>query len=163
MKKIPLILMILAPYLLLGAIHFGSENAQILCMMFVYSVMFLGALNAFLLPQSGYRGDQILLWGVVLKIAYLPLTLCFFLAGIGLFPEGFYSRQHDGFFLRLWAYCLVLHTSLYGISGLRRCVIKKRLSLKTALFHGLLQLVLLVDVPNALYCYRKSKNKDGQV
>lgn len=68
-----MILMLAAPYLLLGL--YLSENTEVLPAGFALfaAVMLFGALYAFFLPRGGCGGTQILFWCMLLKLCNIPI------------------------------------------------------------------------------------------
>ncbi len=127
MKKIPMILMLCAPYLLFGL--YMSENIKALSagLILFAAVMLFGALYAFFLPRIDYGGDQILFWCMLLKIFNIPVFLLIFVVALGLFVVIIPLIP----LLFLFDYFLLMATSMYGLNGLLKCRKEKRLPAKS--------------------------------
>ena len=158
MKKIPMILMLFAPYLLFGL--YMSENIKALSagLILFAAVMLLGALYAFFLPRIGYGGDQILFWCMLLKILNIPVFLLIFIVALGLFVVIIPLIP----LLFLFDYLLLLATSMHGVNGLLKCRKEKRLSAKAVGVNIILQFIFCADVFSAIYCYFKVRKQAEQ-
>lgn len=155
MKRLPMIAMLIAPYLLIAL--YMTENIKALpAGLIIFAiVMFLGALYAFFLPRTGCSGNQILFWCMLMKLCNVPIFLSIFMMVlmtliviIPLIP-----------FLFLFDCFLLLTTSMYGISGLLKCKKEKRLPAKTVVIHIVLQFIFCADVVSAIYCYIKTRKQ----
>lgn len=160
MKKIPMLLMLCAPYLLFGV--YMSENTKALSagLIVFAAVMLFGALYAFFLPRIGYGGDQILFWCMLLKLFNIPVFLLIFVVVLGLFAVIIPLIP----LLFLFDYLLLLTTSMYGLTGLLKCGKEKRLPTKAVGVNIVLQFIFCADVFSAIYCYikvRKQAKQDG--
>ena len=161
MKKIPMILMLCAPYLLLGYICI-SENIKALPtgLTLFAAVMFFCALYAYFLPRVGYGGNQILFWCMLLKILNIPVFVLIFIVALGFFVVIIPLIP----LLFLFDYLLLLSTSMYGISGLLKCGKEKRLPAKAVCINIVLQFIFCADVVSVIYCYcrvRKQARQNG--
>ena len=153
MKKVPMIIMLIAPYLLLGL--YISENIEALSVGLIafVVVMLFGTLYSFFLPRTGYNGNQILFWCMLMKLCNMPIFLLIFIVALGLFVVIIPLIP----LLFLFDYLLLLSTSMYGISGLLKCRREGRLPAKVVAINIVLQFFFCVDVLSAIYCYIKSR------
>ena len=126
MKKIPMIIVSIAPYFLFGM--YMTENLQLLSLgMIAFGIiMVFGAVYAFFLPRMGFSGKQILFWSMLLKICNIPIFLFVFAIGLFLFVVIIPLIP----LLFLFDLFLMLSTSMYGINGIIQCGKEKCLSKK---------------------------------
>lgn len=155
MKNVPMIMMLTAPYLLLGLYLSEATAALPAGLVLFAAVMFLGALYAFFLPRCGYSGTRILFWCMLLKLCNIPVFLLIFIAALGLFVVIIPLIP----LLIIFDYLLLLSTSMYGISGLLTCGKERRLSAKAVTLNIILQFFFCADVLSSIYCYIKSKKR----
>lgn len=158
MKKMPMIIMLVAPYFLFGL--YMTENIQALSVgLIVFAIaMLFGALYAFFLPRVGCGGNQILFWCMLLKVCNIPVFLFVFIIAVGLFVVIIPVLP----FLFLFDYFLLLSTSMYGVSGLLKCKKEGCLSAKAVAVSIVLQFLFCADVLSAIYCYAKSRKRPEQ-
>ena len=154
MKKLPMIVMMSAPYFLLGL--FLTDAAALPRGGIAFAiVMLLGALYAFYLAKTDCSGHRIVLWCMVLKLCNVPVFLLIFLVAAGFFVMMLPLIP----FLVLFDYFLLLSTSMYGISGLLKCGKEGRLSGKAVAMNIVFQFVFCADVLCAVYCCFKTREK----
>lgn len=149
MKKIPMLLLLTTPYILIVSIIADSVSSIVL---FLFAtVLVLNMVYAFILPRLGFDGKQILFWNMLLKLCNIPVFLLVFL--IVLLTHVLILPLLP--FLLLFDYFLLLSTTMYGISGLRSCYKSGNISLTTLIVHTIAQFLFCVDVFSAVYCYIK--------
>ena len=69
MKKIPMILLVIAPYTLVAFMFYSVR-------LIVYiAILLLNMGYAFLLPWMGFGGKEILFWNMLLKLCHIPVYL----------------------------------------------------------------------------------------
>ena len=156
MKKIPMIIMLIAPYFLFGI--YMAENLELLSigLLAFGIIMLLGAVYSFFLPRIGFSGKQILFWSMLLKICNIPVFLFIFAVGLFLFVVIIPLIP----LLVLFDLFLLLSTSMYGINGIIQCGKERCLSKKEVLINIVLHFIFCADVFSSIYCYiRSRKNK----
>lgn len=157
MKRIPMMLLLVSPYGLLGLLL--TENpARVLPAgwALVCLLVFLpNMLYAFCLPRLGFSPEQILGWNLVLKLSSIPVYCLVFCAALlmGVFVIPLLP------FLVLFDYSLLLPSSMYGISGVKLARRRGLMSRWGSVLHILLQLTFCLDVCSALYLYFTVKNR----
>ena len=164
MKRIPMILLLSAPYLILFAYYQTPMDVTIpLCIYGVFLIF--NMVYAFLLPKLGFNGKQILFWNLLLKLSHIPLHILILLftvvmamvGGTGLQGEVltvFLTGSGCGFVLRLSA-------AMFGISGFRWCHKYGTLSKAGMIVSSVAQLIPGVDVIGSILCYIMFR-KEGQ-
>ena len=156
MKKIPMIIMLIAPYFLFGI--YMAENLELLSIgLLAFGIIMLwGAVYSFFLPRIGFSGKQILFWSMLLKICNIPVFLFIFAVGLFLFMVIIPLIP----LLVLFDLFLLLSTSMYGINGIIQCGKERCLSKKEVIINIVLHFIFCADVFSSIYCYTRSrKNK----
>ena len=155
MKRIPMLAMMIAPYFLLWV--YVSQNFDLLPVSFGLfgAVMFFGAIYAFFLPGRGFSGEQILFWGMLLKICNIPIFAAIFITSVLLFVMIIPLLP----FLFLFDIFLLFTTSMYGISGILQCGRENSLPPKARGVNLILQWIFCADLFSTIYCYLKAKNQ----
>lgn len=156
MKKLPMIIVLIAPYFLFGM--YMTENSQLLSIAMIAFgiIMVFGAVYAFFLPRMGFSGKQILFWSMLLKICNIPIFLFVFAIGLFLFVVIIPLIP----LLFLFDLFLMLSTSMYGINGIIQCGKERCLSQKVVIVNVVLHFIFCADVISSIYCYiRSRKNK----
>ncbi len=156
MKNAPMIVMLIAPYLLLGMLY--TADGRVLAGLIVFAaVMLLGASYAFYLPRTECSGNKILFWCMILKICNIPIFILIFMMALLVFAVIIPLIP----FLFLFDYFLVLSTSMYGMNGLIKCYKENRLSKKAVILNLVLQFIFCADVFSIIYCYFKTREAAG--
>lgn len=164
MKKLPMIALLIAPYIFILAVVIicvkeGGFTANALGYIgYGYLIMLIVVLMpnmvyAFVLRRNGYGQRELFFWNMILKISHIPIYILVFAVGVfmGMMILGMMLIP----FLVLFDYSLLLASSMYGISGLF-CVSKKGLlSKKHAILCGICQFVFVLDVVSAVYLFGK--------
>ena len=127
MKKIPMFLLLLAPYLFLLTVVMTviSENGFTAKALDTAAGIYLGMLlmilipnmvYAFILKGHGYELRKLFFWNMLLKLSHIPIYFLVFAAGLflGLMIVGMMLIP----FLVIFDYSLLLSSSMYGISGI---------------------------------------------
>lgn len=158
MKKLPMILMLSMPYLMIGFLLSASTwNVSNVTVVLdgMSLVIPLGALYAFFLPKLGFQGKDILFWCMLLKLCYIPVYCLNFMLALGTFV----MLPAIPLLIFLLDCFLLLCTSMYGVRGLITCRKEGRLSKKALILHLILQFLFCVDVCSAIYCYRRVRKQ----
>ena len=163
MKKIPMILMCIVPYIV--CIVFCTDNAASMNNLFGASLVFfvlvslINMVYAFILPRLGYKGIQLLFWNMVLKLSSIPIFLVIFficmlfhILILPLIPV-----------LILFDYLMLLSSTMYGVSGLIHCFYEGKLNRKTFIINVAAQFIFCLDVFSAVYCYLKLRSSKSMV
>lgn len=159
MKKIPMILLVIAPYTLVAFMFYSvSYNTNIRAALIVYiAILLLNMGYAFLLPWMEFGGKEILFWNMLLKLCHIPVYLgvMFFVLlthalSLPLVP-----------ILVVFDYSLLLSSTMYGISGMLRCYKEKRLNSVTLVANMIAQFVFCLDVISAIYCFIKTRKSEA--
>ena len=153
MKRVPMVLMLIAPYFLLGMYMAGNTECLPVALLAFGIVMVCGAVYAFFLPRMGFSGRQILFWSMLLKICNIPVFLLVFAVGLLLFVVIIPLIP----LLVLFDCFLLLATSMYAITGIIQCGREKGLSKKEVVINIVLQFFFCLDVFSAVYCYIRSR------
>ena len=157
MKKVPMLVMLLAPYVMMGLLYTESGKVLPMGLIAFAVIMSFGALYAFCLPRVGCSGNRILLWCMILKIGYIPIFFLIFIGALLCFVVIIPMIP----FLVLFDYFLLLSASMYGVSGLIKCYRENRLSKKAAVLNIVLQFLFCADVFSVIYCWVKTREPGG--
>lgn len=149
MKRIPMILLLAAPYVLLFVILFTTDSAAFFTLILFSVILLFNMVYAFLLPRLGFRGEQILFWNMLLKLCNIPIYVFIFAAA--LFMNIFIIPALP--FLILFDYFLLLPSTMYGISGMRQCCKSGTLSAVKFVINSIVQFFFCLDVFSGIYCY----------
>lgn len=172
MKKVPVILLLAAPYVFLFAVIIIciAEEGLTARMMEMSSYLFLGMLivvfipnmiYAFILPRKGWEQRQMFFWNMILKICNVPiyilvfvfgLLMCITIFGLMLLP-----------FLFIFDFLLLLSSSMYGISGLRLAGKEGTWPKTVIVINGICQFVFVADLASAVYLYLRSRKDSVSV
>lgn len=152
MKNIPMILLLLMPYVIMG---FGSWIAAIpnLYGFIPFAVILFGnMIYAFFLPRLGYDGKQIMFWDMLLKLCNIPAFLALFIIG-GVMVM--IKVEDAGLITFVLLYVLLLSSTLFGVNGLIWCYKEGIFSGKELAIHLILHFIFFTDVLSAARCYGK--------
>lgn len=156
MKKLPMLLLLVAPYVILILCDQLYMDFSIgLC---IYGVLLVfNMVYAFLMPGLGFNGRQILFWNLLLKLCNIPLAtliLLFTLIMTMVGGEGIRDELPSMVLITLLAFGLVqLSSAMYGISGFRWCRKHGTLSKAAEIVSSVAQLIPCVDVAGSILCY----------
>lgn len=160
MKKIPMILMLVVPYVV--CVVFSAEDTTSFNSLFGISLVLFVAVSlinmvyAFMLPRLGYKGKQLLFWNMVLKLCNIPIFLVIFF--ICMLFHFLILPVIPAFIL--YDCLLLLSSTMYGVSGLVYCFNEGKLTRKFLIINVILQFIFCWDVFSAVYCYVKLKDKE---
>jgi len=162
-KKLPMILMIVAPYIF-GFIVMDSVEKGIFTQLGIGIILYtlvlvLNLVYAFLLPRLGFDARQMLFWNMLLKLCHIPIYLCVIF--IVMVTHVFIIPLMP--FLFLFDYSMLIASSAYGIRGLLKEYKSKNVTLKYLVVHAIAHLMFCTDVFSSIYCYmkvRKAKEHD---
>ncbi len=162
MKKIPMIVLLLAPYLFLLAFllicytegGFTAKALNGIAGIYLGMLVFVLIPNmayAWILEKRGYGLRKLLFWNLLLKLCYIPVYLLVFAVGIflGLMIVGMMLIP----FLVIFDYSLLLSSSMYGISGIWGLAGAGKFSAAGAVLLSVCQLMFVADVVCAVYLY----------
>lgn len=151
MKRIPLLALLVMPYLVLALVMNQGLSAACLelAAAIFFGVVLVNLLWALLAVRLGFSARQLVFWNLLLKLCHIPFYLLVFAVGlllnvmiIPLLP-----------FLALMDYLLLLSSSLYGVRGLWLARRQGRLSLPAAGICTALQFFFCLDVVCAVYSW----------
>lgn len=155
MKKMPMMLLLIAPYALIVSCFLEqpiiTDGISGVGFVLFAAVLLLNMIYAFMLPHLGFEGKQILFWNMLLKLCNIPVFLLVFL--IVLLTHVLILPLIPLLFL--FDYFLLLPSTMYGISGMLSCYRSRNLSLTTLIVNAVAQFIFCVDVLSAVYCYMK--------
>ena len=164
MKKVPMILLLIAPY----AIVFLCDQTGLDFSIGLWIYGALLAFNmvyAFLLPRLGFNGKQILFWNLLLKLWNIPLVLMILLVTLVTLLAGGEGIRDEAASMVLiaWLSCCLIQLSsvVFGISGFRWCRKYGTLSKAGAIVSSIAQFIPCVDVIGSILCYIMFR-KEGQ-
>lgn len=162
MKKLPMILLLFAPYVILFVCSVTYVDFSI--GLYIYgSLLIFNMIYAFLLPRIGFNGKRILLWNLVLKLCHIPLIVLILLVVLMTSMIGGEGIRDEVFSIAMIAllacYILQLSSAVFGFSGLLRCHKQGTLSKLTVAAGMLAQLIPCVDVIGSIICYLMVRNK----
>ena len=157
MKKIPMVLLMLSPYLLLPvSMLFGfilGESGYCAGYLFFFIIAILNMIYPFFLPKLNYSGNKILFWSMIVKIINIPVFVTVFIFSFALSLHLIGISIILGF---VFDCVLLLPSSMYGVSGIIQCYKSGLFSKKTAVINIIMQILFCFDVFSAIYCYIKS-------
>ena len=83
MKKLPMILLLTAPYVLLldffGSVSADSDGPALAGLSFFLVCLLCGMVYAFAMPRLGFTDRQILHWNMVMRLSFIPFYAIVFL------------------------------------------------------------------------------------
>ena len=164
MKKVPMILLLIAPY----AIVFlcDQTNLDITIGLCVYGALLLfNMVYAFLLPRLGFKVKQLLFWNLLLKLCHIPLILLILVFTLVMMLTGGEGIRDEAFSMVLIAlllcYLIQVSSAMFGISGFRWCRKYGTLSNAGMIASSIAQFIPCIDVIGSILCYIMFR-KEGQ-
>ena len=160
MKKVPMILLLIAPSATIAICYLLDLDLMpgvVIC----GAILAFNMVYAFWLPKLGFSGKQILFWNLLLKLCQLRLIwliLLFTLVMVMVGGEGI-GAVVVGELLTCWL--LQLSSAMFGISGFRWCHQYGTLSKAGMIASSVAQLIPCVDVIGSILCYIMFR-KEGQ-
>ena len=165
MKKVPMILLLIAPY----AIFFICDQAVLDFSIGLWIYGALLAFNmvyAFLLPRLGLRVKQILFWNLLLKLCNIPLILLIFVVTLVMMMVGGEGIRDEASSMVLIAlllcYLIQVSSAMFGISGFRWCRKYGTLSKAGVIASSIAQFIPCIDVIGSILCYIMFR-KEGKI
>ena len=156
MKKIPMILLLMAPGAILAICYLA--NLDLTPGLFICgAILFFNMAYAFLLPKLGFNGRQILFWNLLLKLSQVPLILLILLFTLVMAMVDGKNLQNE-----IWAmvsiallvcWLIQLSSSMFGISGFLWCHKYGTLSKAGVVASTIVQLMPCIDVIGSSLCY----------
>ena len=152
MKRIPMILLLLAPGATLAICYLA--DLDLTPGLFVCgAILILNMVYAFLLPRLGFNGQQILFWNLLLKLCQVPLISLILLFVLVMAMVGGEGIGAVVIAVLLVCWLLMLSSSVYGISGFLWCHKYGTLSKAGMIASMIAQLIPCVDVIGSILCY----------
>ena len=156
MKKIPMILLLIAPY----AIYFLCDyvNMDFAIGLYIYgAILVLNMVYAFLLPKLQFNGKQLLFWNLLIKLCHIPLVVIILLAVMITSLIGGEAMRDAVSSVVLIAfvncYMLQLSSAMFGISGFLWLRKNNKMTSKDVAFCTAAQLIPIIDIAAAVVCY----------
>ena len=156
MKKLPMILLLIAPY----TIYFLCDRLYMdftigLC---IYgAVLILNMVYAFLMPKLEFNGKQLLFWNLLIKLCNIPLAVIILLVVLMTSLIGGEAMRDAVPTMILIAfagcYMLQLSSAVFGISGFLWLRRNDKLTRKDVAFCTAAQLIPVADVLASVVCY----------
>lgn len=160
MKRSAIAFLLLASYLfiLLGPYSDVSGLRFVLGMSVLGLICGLNMVNALMTPRRGDGALVFLFWNVMLKLCFVPLYgICFIMVA----QSGVLIKSLTTLVF-MAGLMLILTTSSYGWRGLWVAKQTNLVSRDFALFHAVLQMIYVVDVLSAVYCYWRVRHEEKQ-
>jgi hypothetical protein len=152
MKRIPMILLLLAPGATLAICYLA--DLDLTPGLFVCgAILILNMVYAFLLPRLGFSGKQILFWNLLLKLSQVPLISLILLLTLVMAMVGGEGIGAVVIAALLACWLLMLSSSAFGISGFLWCHKYGTLSKVGMIDSMIAQLIPCVDVIGSILCY----------
>lgn len=158
MKKLPLLALLVMPYLVLAlAMEQGLSAACLELSAGIFAgVVLVNFVWALLAGRLGFSARQLAFWALLLKVCHIPFYLLVFAVGvllnvmiIPLLP-----------FMAFMDYLLLLSTSLYGIRALWAGRRQGSFSLSAAGICTALQLLFCLDLVGAAWGWLRLRKAD---
>jgi len=156
MKKLPMILLLIAPY----AIYFLCDSANMdfsigLC---IYGIILvLNMVYAFFMPKLEFNGKQILCWNLLIKLCNIPLVVIILLVVLMTSLIGGEAMRDavPSIILIAFAGCYMLQLSsaMFGISGFLWLHKNDKITQKDVVLCTVAQMIPIADVLGAVMCY----------
>lgn len=159
MKKVPIILLLITPYIFVWICFSMGPGTMVPLIWLVLWLLVLlpNMVYAFVLPKLKYGEEQLLFWNMLLKLCNIPIFLMVFFTALllhvlilPLMPV-----------LILFDYSLLLPSTMYGVSGIVCCCKNGKLTMKEAIVHIVLQFMFCFDVFSAVYCYIRMRKSSS--
>lgn len=159
MKKIPMILLLIAPGAAVAICYLF--NLDLMPGLFICgAILVFNMVYAFWMPKLGFNGKQILFWNLLLKLCQLPLILLILLFVLVMAMVGGEGIGSVVTIALLACWLIQLSSAMFGISGFRWCHQYGTLSKAGMIASTVAQLIPSVDVIGSILCYilfRKEK------
>ena len=165
-RYLPLSMVILFPYIIIGLpvfsgvtgigaeMVFAGEGAMLLALWFLlYVIALLCSLIVLIVSLIAKRNSQEMLHtSMVVKLVHLPAYILIFVAALL-----YLIWAAPGFTILIFAlgFMIAFLSGLIGLGVLIRSFCEKRISIGTAIVHGILQFVFLADIISSVFLYRK--------
>ncbi len=150
MKKIPMIILMITPYIFLGIILNADVGYIPPAWGFACLFVFLpNMIYAFILPKKGYTARQLLFWNMLLKVCNIPVYCVIFSLGLlmGVFIIPLFV------FLVLFDYSFLLPSTMFGVSGLLLAYRDNKISPAVFAINIIMQFMFCLDVCSSIYLY----------
>lgn len=162
MKKIPMIILLLAPYIFLlidigicvEENGFTADAIEMIGWTFMgmfLLILFPNMIYAFVLKRCGYGYQKLFFWNMLIKLCNIPIYVLVFAAGV--FAVSMILGIMLIPFLVIFDYFLLLPSTMYGISGLRSLSKMGKSSKAEIVINGICQFLFVFDVISAVCLY----------
>ena len=163
-EKIPMILLLITPYVILYTYY--QTPMDITIPLSIYGVLLIvNIVYAFLLPRLGFRGKQLLRWNLLLKLSHIPLHILILLFTVVMAMVGGTGLQGEVLTLFLagigCGFVLRMSATMFGISGFRWCRRYGTIFKGGVVAASVVQFLPMADVIGSILCYIMFR-KDGQ-
>jgi len=162
MKKAPMVLLLIAPYLLAMVCSITGMDFSIGIYAYAALLVF-NMIYAFRMPKLGFKGKQILFWNLLLKLCHIPLMI---LIGLVILMTSLIGGEGMGDEAPTMAligltvcYVLQLASAAFGCSGLLWYRKQGALSVMGMTAAMMAQLIPCVDVIGSILCYLILRNQ----
>lgn len=160
MKKIPMILLLIAPGATIAICYLLDLDLMpglVVC----GAILAFNMVYAFWLPKLGFSGKQILFWNLLLKLCQVPLVSLILLFVLVMAMVGGEGIGSVVIVALLACWLIQLSSSMFGISGFLWCHKYGTLSKAGVVASSVAQLIPCVDVIGSILCYIMFR-KEGQ-
>ncbi len=162
MKKLPMLLQLIVPYVILIC-GFAAMDITVGIAYFYGVILIFNVVYAFMLPKLGFDGRRILFWNLLLKLCNIPVVLCIMVFALLMTLVGGKNLGSDVavMFKLIFCICYVLQisTSIFGLSGLLWYRKQGLLSVKSVISRTLVQLIPLIGIWGSVCCYFSLRQK----
>jgi len=165
MKKIPMILLLIAPGVTIAICYLLDLDLMpglVVC----GAILAFNMVNAFWLPRLGFNGKQILFWNLLLKLWNIPLVLTILLVTLVTSLVGGEGIRDEASWMVLIAlllcYLIQVSSAMFGISGFRWCRKYGTMSKAGMIASSIAQFIPCIDVIGSILCYIMFR-KEGQI
>lgn len=153
------------PYLYIAELYSayvigGAARAPIdpALLVWLFRLAGLAAALALFFTRSRWKGRELALAGMLIKLVQIPAYVLWFAVGMMFF---LFMGPVLAFFVDMQT---ILLSGLVGLAAVLRCKAEGKLERKAVVIHGILQFIFCADVFSAVWVYRKSrKEKENSI
>lgn len=171
-KRIPTILLLISPYLLIliegiynkyyyNLTEFPLKIIILIYFIFIAAIFIPNMAYAFVLAKHGESSTSLLFWDMILKLCNIPIYVVIFIYGfiMAIVPPGIVITL----LLVIFDYILLLPSSMYGISGLIKANGEGKITTSAAVISIVLHFFFVTDVICAIIMFCTLKEKDKRL
>jgi len=154
MKRLPMILSLAAPYVLIPVIYLTNTDLEIGIAIYALILLF-NMVYAFFLPRLGFQGKQLLFWNMLLKLCLIPFCLFVFLFVLIIGLIGAQRLDVPALLLAGFLVCYLpqLANAPFALSGLLQYRKGNCIGTGGVVAFSLAQTVPLADIVCAIVCF----------